>query len=297
MRCRGVHFIALMFISGSSMAACPPPELASQWPSLTAHQFDALNRAEVQVAAIALLPCLSHPDPAIRDALAIDALTTWLRGKRISTSTAGTMLSNLRDELHAEDADGFGRPFAALALAEVARMDRIDSYLTPEQWTTLVDEGAQFLKSVRDYRGFDEREGWRHGVAHGADLLMQLALNPRANKRDLDAILDAVAVQVAPPSAHIYVYGESERLARPVVFALSHRLHSTEAWAQWLQRIAAPAPFESWPAAFKTHAGWAKRHDTRAFLNALFVRLQLDTDEATHEAYLEQLVQTIGSMP
>jgi hypothetical protein len=55
-------------------------------------------------------------------------------------------------------------------------------------------------------------------VAHGSDLLMQLALNPRLDKEALGLVVSGVRVQVAP-KGHAYVAGESERLARPILFA------------------------------------------------------------------------------
>src|SRR5258705_220852 len=76
----------------------------------------------------------------------------------------------------------------------------------------------QGLLGVTDRRGFDATQGWRHGVAHGADLLLQLGLNPALSAAQLDAIVQAIASQVAPAGEHFYVYGEPERLARPIAY-------------------------------------------------------------------------------
>ena len=69
----------------------------------------------------------------------------------------------------ADDAAGFRKPFAALALSEVARSDRVEPVFTGEQREQLVAAAAAYLGGVRDYRGFSETEGWRHGVAHNGD--------------------------------------------------------------------------------------------------------------------------------
>ena len=110
-----------------------------------------------------------------------------------------------------DDASGFRRPFAALALAEVARADRIEPYLTEPERHELAEAGAAYLRGVRDYRGFTAGEGWRHGVAHGADLMLQLALNPRLSRTDADRLLGAIAAQVAPMGPVYYIHGESAR--------------------------------------------------------------------------------------
>lgn len=275
-------------------ADCPPASIPPlEWRKLEAHDFVIGDATRLQTLSLALLPCLDDPNPKIRDGLAIDALTTWLRDKQIRSVTAQQMMARLIARLSEPDDAGFGRPFAALALAEVARMDRIESYLTPPQYAALVEAATRYLPSVRDYRGFDEREGWRHGVAHGADLLMQLALNPRTTKPQLDAMLNAIATQIAPPTAHFYIYGESGRLARPVLFIAQRHLHSAEEWRAWLEKVDSSAPFADWRAAGVTQQGLSMRHNKTAFLNALYVQAQQSDDAELRERLLAPLAKIL----
>jgi hypothetical protein len=116
---------------------------------------------------------------------------------------------------------------------------------------------------VRDYRGFDEREGWRHGVAHGADFALQLALNPALDRAALDRLLGAIASQVVPRGGHFYVYGEPERLAAPVLYIGKRNLHDVDEWRKWFAALAEPKPLASWRDAFKSQAGLAKRTTPR----------------------------------
>jgi len=53
----------------------------------------------------------------------------------------------------------------------------------------LLNAAANYLVALRDYRGFDDGVGWRHGVAHAADLLAQLALSPSFGRVEMDRIL------------------------------------------------------------------------------------------------------------
>ena len=279
--------LALLAAAESYASECPPGEIPpEQWEKFRSHDFVIADDARLQDFSLSLLPCLDAADPAIRDGLAIDALTTWLRNKQIRAATARRMVMQLIPRLTAPDAAGFGQPFAALALAELARMDRIDRYLTDAEYAALVVAASDYLKSVRDYRGFDEREGWRHGVAHGADALMQLALNPRTTKAQLDAMLEAIATQVVPPAAHFYVYGEGGRLARPVVFIAQRQLHSMQEWRTWFAKINAPA-------SFKTQLGLAMRHNRSAFLNGLYVLIHESDDGAWRAPILEPLSQAL----
>jgi hypothetical protein len=43
---------------------------------------------------------------------------------------------------------------------------------------------AALVRSIRDYRGFDEREGWRHAVAHTSDAMLQLPCTLARPKRN-----------------------------------------------------------------------------------------------------------------
>ena len=218
-----------------------------------------------------LAACLAHPDPEIRDALAYTTLATWLRADAVSPAVRAGLMETLLGDLAPDHPDpaGFQAPFAALVLAEVARTDRVAAWLSDEQRETLVSAAANYLSGVRDYRGFTDGEGWRHGVAHGADFVMQLVLNPALDAAARRRLLGAVASQVAPDGAPPYVHTESERLARPVLLALGLDSVDQESWTAWLDGVAAPAPMASWDEAWKNEAGLARRHNLRAFLLAL----------------------------
>ena len=188
-----------------------------------------------------------------------------------------------------EDANGFQQPFAALVLAEVARTDRIDNTFTPAMRNELVEVAANYLASVRDYRGFSETEGWRHGVAHGSDLVLQLVLNPNIDGAQIERLMNAVATQIAPKGEVFYIYGEPGRLARAVFYAWAREAVAPAFWQAWFDRIENPAPMKRGQSPFPisqpgvssaegekgsdpfstSQSGLARRHNTMAFLLAL----------------------------
>ena len=276
--------VALVFgcAAQSLVAACPPAGLdRPALEALKASKFEVADDAGRQALALALVPCLADPDPALRDGIAFEAYFTWMRANRLDVATRGALLSRLSAIIEPEqaDRDGFRQPFAALVLSEVARTDRITPWLKPAQRAALVERAARYVASVRDYRGFDQKDGWRHGVAHGADLLLQLVLNPAVDRAGIDQLLGAVAVQVAPAGEHSYIDDESERLARPVLFAAQRGLLTTEDWEKWLQKVATPPPSLSGEAAFRTRAGLARHHNLQAFLYSLYVNARESGDQ------------------
>lgn len=88
--------VACMVVAGSVAAeaqrdshpGCPPP----QW---TVTRLDALKRdgfklpdsVERRELALALPACLGHPNPSIRDGIAFEALTAWMRAGQLDQAT------------------------------------------------------------------------------------------------------------------------------------------------------------------------------------------------------------------
>lgn len=229
--------------------------------------FAAADKAAID----ALIACLDNPDSAIRDDFAFALWTQGLRGDHLNADGLRHAKQRLTAILAApDDSAGFRRPFAVLALSEVARADRVEPFLTDAELHALAATGATYLRGVTDHRAFVEGEGWRHGVAHGADLLMQLALNPRLARADADLLLGATAAQVAPPGSHAYVHGEPRRLARPLLFLARRPDIDDAAWAAWFRTLH-PSDAARWKAPHSSTEGLAAVHNITAFADAVYV--------------------------
>lgn len=274
--------------------ACPPPQAPVQTlRALAEARWQLADPAAREPLALALLPCLASPDPELRDTLAFTALSTWLRGEALSADAARRLGAHALQVLAAPDGQGFDAPFAALLLAEVARVDRQRPLWSQAEREQVLGVAERYLSLTRDYRGFDPVHGWRHAVAHGADLMMQLALNPALGRPELDRIRAAVAAQVAP-STHFYIFGESERLMRPVVFMARRGLHEADEWKTWMTELAAAA--RGAPGAAPDMATLARQHNTKAFLLALHALLHEADDAVLRERLLPAVSATLRAL-
>ncbi len=290
--------VLLLGAAFSARAVCPPPgwdEAALE--RLRAAKFQLADPAARSAMANALTDCLADPRPQLRDGVAFEALSAWMRAGALPGAQLDALRGEMQGRLGADDPNGFGRPFAALVLAEIARVDRLKPFLEPASREVLLRAAVAYETGIRDHRGFDAVQGWRHGVAHGADLLLQLALNPALGRDALDGIVAAVGSQVAPGGEHFYVYGESERLARPVYHAAQRGLHDNAYWSAWLAALASPAPLPDWGEAFKTQAGLARKHNTQAFVQVLYVMVRESGNEALQQRLLPGLLAALKSLP
>ncbi len=275
---RKLVFGLLLFASLPVMAACPPHgQTTATLQALKAAEFKLVDAGRKRELAAGLVDCLGDPDPALRDGIAYEALSSWMRTGDFDPAFLRSLRDALYAKLDAPDPQGVLHPFAALVLSEVARTDRVAPWMQAGERDAMLARSSGYLVSVRDYRGFEAGIGWRHGVAHGADWLLQLALNPALDKPQLQRILDSVAVQAVPETGHAYVFGEAARLARPVSYAARRGVLAEADWQAWLAALQArlgPMPAGG-------DAAWlARRHDLVAFLSALYIEADQRQNEA-----------------
>ena len=269
------------FLMVPAFAACPPEgQTTDSLQQLKKLEFRTSDAEAQKKLAIDLLDCLGDPDPALRDDIAFTALQTWMRADAFDTDTLRAMRDALYAQLDGDDVPGFRKPFAALALSEVARTDRIKPWMSAEERAAMIEKAAAFLESVKDYRSFDDKEGWRHGVAHGSDWLLQLALNPALERAQADRMLAAIATQVVPDDAPPYTAGEPGRLAKPVIYIAQHGFYTQAEWDQWFAKLVPRLGDSS--KAYNDGAWIARRHDLMAFLLSLFIEADQSDDPNIH---------------
>ncbi|WOJ94819.1 DUF2785 domain-containing protein [Congregibacter variabilis] len=230
--------------------------------------------ADADTIAPLLADCLRSSDPVLRDRVAYEVLTYWIRQNEISSPVMRALVFRLQDWLSLTESPdemdpAIARAFSALVLSELVRADTEDQFLTADELSALLISACAMFAAERDYRGLDPNLGWIHAVAHGSDLLWRLSANPNFTYDQLVLILDAIAEQLTVAAAPAFIFNEPDRIARVVsrITARSQVPQSTV--ANWLSRITDPGDLLSWNNAFGSTAGMAKLHNTKNFLRAL----------------------------
>lgn len=271
-------------------AACPPAGYdRARLEALHAAQFEIADPHERRAFAQAVVACVASPDPFLRDQIAFESLSHMLRAGQLGVSTQTALINDVALRLTSTEPNGVEAPFAALVLSELVRAERLNTHFTDDMRADVLERSLAYFTHVRDYRGFDEHVGWRHGVAHGADLMLQLAVSESTGRDDLIRIRDAIATQVAP-EGHFYIYGESERLARPIIFMARRGLITEAEWTAYFSQ------FPGRENVFSSQAGLAWRHNVSAFLNALYMNAMLSGDTADN-AILPGVEAAIRALP
>jgi len=244
---------------------------------------------------LVLASMMTSADPFLRDEIGFTGLSAILRRGDVSEPVLLELIDLFTDRLSAPDPDGVVRPFAVLGLSEVARVDRVTPFLDDAKFDSLATTGTTFLAGVEDYRGYDPAVGWRHNVPHAADLMLQLALNPRTSTAQLDRMASVLTTQVAP--AEPYIHGEPQRLARALLFIARHENGASIDWSALFTKMMADYTMrtgDGGPQGATMLERLALEHNLRVFLLEIYASAVSSKDdrlEPLGTAALEQLAK------
>jgi hypothetical protein len=260
------------------------------WEAVLADDVRVPADADLNELTAELVGWLGDPNPHRRDELAYTVLATW-----ISEGVYDDLLVGLGDGICSGLVVGLGndgddtvlrRSFSALVLAEVIARDNGALLLDADHVVRWGERATSWYVREQDLRGYVAGIGWAHAVAHGADLVGQLARSRHLAATEQAALLEVVADRLLAPTSHVLRHGEDDRLAYAVM-AIAHRgdvgVAVLEPWVRRLgagiHRPEAPGAPAEWPSPAAAN--------TIAFLRALHLQLALGV--RAHDPLDEQL--------
>lgn len=248
---------------------------AADWQRFLGERAAAPGPEELPALLDALTALLASPDPALRDDVAYTLLAKWItRDGVVPAAQCGglvaTWSARLAPGLGERGTDAVaGRSFAALGLSLLAARDLDAPFLDGDGFDLLLQTALGYLRDEQDVRGFDERLGWLHSVAHTADLLKFLGRSPHLRKEQQRAVLDGIGAKLAAVPAPL-VAGEDERLARAILSLCARGDFDRDGFAAWLRETCGRR-YDGAPA-----AALARRENRKHVLVSLFALLVLD---------------------
>lgn len=231
----------------------------------------------VEELSAPLLAALGSPDPALREP-APEILDVWIaRGLYAPAdlrAMAAQMVDNLASGLGEQGTDSvFRRAFSLLVLTSIVNKDNVQPFYDAAEVRAILQRVLAYAGAERDLRGYIPGAGWAHAVAHTGDMLWVLASNRHLDAADLGRVLDAIAALVAPPTDHVYLHNEEERLAHAALGVLYRRLAPPPTLTAWLERLVHPGGRDLGFAALLSQPDTSRRHNTIAFLRALYFQV------------------------
>jgi Protein of unknown function (DUF2785) len=249
-----------------------------------------------------LLGYLSSNDPELRDEFGFAILSHWIYVRQVySPERLRVMMVGLISSLHVglrvgpTGMDGvtdgemslnetgsetgsktgtetvFGRSFAALILSVIADYDLEHPFLTTDELAVLLEEALAYFRLEHDWRGYVIGQGWAHSVAHTADLLANLARNPKVGADGLERILNAISAKLTTPDSPVLAHHEGSRLALVAHHVIARGVLPPRTFHAWLDGM--PDTLNPRSQRDLERGDVAARANCEAFLSSLYLQL------------------------
>jgi hypothetical protein len=257
------------------------------WQSIVDNDYAVPTGYSLATLTSELLMQLGSTERVFREELVYPILDGWISRGYYSVAD----LSNMAIQLSHNLTKGLGeqgtdtvllRSYSLLTLSSIIYEDSRQRWLEKGLVAQLFEDALVHLAAEKDLRGYDNEQGWLHAIAHSADYLFAFALHPLIEKRDLERIMNAVVAKISEPIAHVYLYGEEERLTRTVMGVLQRDMLSLAFFVEWLQRLIHPqgrtalnADFESGSLMkiVRSETETCARHNIKQLLYSLYFQL------------------------
>lgn len=226
--------------SGSVQA---PARDKAFWQAVIKNEFKVPAAVPLPALLGELSAMLGSPDPELRDDIAYSVLANWIYRQRVVPIEERLRLleaweANLKTGIGSRNTNAvILRSFSALSLGVLVILDNEAPYLERPVFGRVLNAALSYLKAEQDVRGFDDRLGWLHSVAHTADLVKFLARNPHLQVPEQALILTAIADKLSVVDTPL-VHGETERLARAVQSIVARADFDEARFAAWLKTMA-----------------------------------------------------------
>ncbi|HEM3468772.1 TPA: DUF2785 domain-containing protein [Streptococcus suis] len=230
-----------------------------------------------------LLENIGHPDPTIRDELVYASFCHIFLNGLITREQAQSLLqfSQETNPLSLESST-LKRSFTCLLYCLLLSVDNdsesiYHAFLNEENCELLFQQALNYLTIEDDWSGYDEKLGWIHTAAHGADFLLATSWHEQFPNEKSKEVCQAILTCLTKQSK-VFSAGEEIRLAQIPVYLLLNEKVSSQELAEWINKLDFPnqEPLD--------YFRWL---NLQHFLSSLYFQLK------SHQVLTEELRQAI----
>ena len=186
---------------------------------------------------------IGHIDPVVRDDLIYSILSYLIVRTDKLNNKLSDILEICLDDDHLFYKIGevgtdsiFTRSFSMLLLATIIYNHRKNNIFSHDEVVRAYGKVKEYFKAEKDLRGFVEKKGWAHAVAHSADTLDEFALCSEIDVNDLKDLLQIFKDKICE-GEYTYINEEDERLVTAVTTILSRKLITEEYFIDWIKEF------------------------------------------------------------
>ncbi len=244
------------------------------WEQVVASGFAVPDGRPLDELTAELATMLGSPDPRLREELATETLTAWIRSgtyDELMVGLADGMAAGLVVGLGEDGTDTVFRRAASACLlgACLRRVAELGpAYAEPTlRWG---DELVSWFVRERDLRDHVRGKGRAAALTHGAGAVAALAAAPSMGELELVAVLDVLGDRVTAQTPYLWDHRHADQVAAAAMAVLRRDRVETEIVEGWLERLADVAGERDEHGESTTAA-----HNTEMFLRAFHLQLIL----------------------
>ncbi|MFM0683870.1 DUF2785 domain-containing protein [Streptococcus suis] len=230
-----------------------------------------------------LLENIGHPDPTIRDELVYASFCHICLNGLITREQAQELLQSSQDtKPFSLESSTLKRSFTCLLYCLLLSVDNdsesiYHAFLSTDDHRLLFQQALDYLTIENDWSGFDEKLGWIHTAAHGADFLLAASCHEQFPNEKSKEVWQAILTCLTKQSK-VFSAGEEIRLAQIPVYLLLNEKVTSQELAEWMNELDFPnqEPLD--------YFRWL---NLQHFLSSLYFQLN------SHQVLTEELRQAI----
>ena len=189
---------------------------------------------------------IGNPNPEIRDDLVFNLFGQFIFEQLITRVQLRWMIEKMNVtnslEFRIEETGSVTacRSFSALVMGMILQVDGdqtsgYDSCLTTSERTTWMQNGIRYLTREQDRTGYDEKLGWVHAFAHGADLLGTIISHPKCTQEYVVEALEVIS-DIFQKSQQPFIDEEEKRLGLAIFFGIESGNLSQKLLCEWMKK-------------------------------------------------------------
>ncbi|MGQ7554452.1 DUF2785 domain-containing protein [Streptococcus suis] len=230
-----------------------------------------------------LLENIGHPDPTIRDELVYASFCHIFLDGLITREQAQSLLQFFQETNPLSlESSTLKRSFTCLLYCLLLSVDNdsesiYHAFLNKEDRELLFQQALDYLTIENDWSGYDEKLGWIHTAAHGADFLLAASCHEQFSNEKSKEVWQAILTCLTKQSK-VFSAGEEIRLAQIPVYLLLNEKVSSQELTEWMNELDFPnqEPLD--------YFRWL---NLQHFLSSLYFQLR------SHQALIEEIGQAI----
>lgn len=254
------------------------------------------NTLNIDSLSSNMLEQIGDTDSYLRDKLIYSTFFHLIKKEYLShTQLQKLLLESIGEKyllykIHSDDEDAvFTRAFTTLLIALIIDADTNHNFLSQTDISNVKDQLILYMNNEHDFRGYVQKHGWAHSIAHASDTFEALVNSPKLETLYYEEILQTLLNKVCVHSIY-YKYEEDEHIVYSIVAMLQNGLKE-EALILALRDLVVQLPVQKQTLHIESYE--FLYGNIKSFLRSLFFRLRkLSICEET-ECEIEKLLQEL----